>query len=398
MTIQMTEGFPEITIRELAQMIRVNLRRPDGWQPFGLLSEPGAGKSKVLTETVLPQLYAEFLSESLGRDITPEDIWVEVYRCAEKDAAESSGPGIPYRDEETGAYTFEFSQAPLITQINSRGREIDGVWTPYEFGIVVLEEFADADYDQQNVFAPLMDANESTCGGDPLPEGWIVVANGNRPDDRCGSMALSSKVPNRSKWFTVKYHFQGWEEDFAVPNGINPVMIDWWRENNEEFRARTVPDVPGPFATNRSVTQASFDLDVIMDDPEFNGTLTPWQESMFAANLGITPARSLCTHVQRMDKVPKPHEIFADPDGCVVSPLVGFQLIAASAAMSAVDDMDKADALLTYIMRLRTDLQIRLGVKLQEVLAYSNDIDSSVMGSSKWAEFDARFHKYLHLT
>lgn len=396
MTIQQTEGFPTVTIRKLARICHRNLRRRDGWQPIGLLSEPGAGKSQF-PKTVLRKLYAEFLSEDLGRDITADDIGVVVYHVAEKDAAESSGPGIPYRDEETGSYTFEFSQAPLITEINSRGREIDGDWQAYEFGICILEEYADADFDQQNVFAPLMDSGDNTLGDDPFPEGWIVIANGNRPDDRCGSMALSTKTPNRSKWYNLDFDFVGWEEDFAVPNQLNPVIIDWWRENHEEFRARTVPDVPGPFATNRSVTQASYDLDQIIDDPAFNGAVSDWEEADLSANLGISAGRSLVTHVRRMDQVPKPHEIFANPDGCPVSPLVGFQLIAASSAMSYIDDMDKADALLSYIMRLRTDLQIRLGVKLQEVLAYSDSIDSSVMGSSKWAEFDARFHKYLHL-
>jgi hypothetical protein len=391
--IQNTEGFPTVTIRQLEMICRRNLK--SGWQPIGLLSEPGAGKS-MFPKTVLRRLVAEHRTEETGREITTDDIGIVTYRVAQKDAAESAGPGIPFQNDD-GTYVFEFSQAPLITKVKESGREIDGEWVPHDTVIVILDEFADGDLDQQNVFAPLLDPEDYTLGDDPFPENTIVFANGNRPDDLCGSMTLSSKVPNRSKWFNLLFDPAGWKQDFAIPNNVNPVLMDWFMMNHEEHRARSVPEVPGPFCTARSVAQCSGTMDQIIYDPAFNGTVSDWEEADLAANIGQAAGRSLVTHMRRMEDVPKPHEIFADPHGCKLSPHVGFQLLAASAAMSEITDMGQAEAALEYIMRCRTDLQIRLGVKLQEVLARSETIDASVLTSPVWAAFDAKFHKYLHL-
>jgi hypothetical protein len=62
--------------------------------------------------------------------------------------------------------------------------------------------------------------------------------------------------------------------------------------------------------------------------------------------------------------VPMGHEILADPTGAMVPDDTGFQQLAANRAMNAIVSEADGDAALTYIVRLRPDLQVSLGAKL----------------------------------
>ncbi len=385
-------NFPQVTMRELTQIARLNLSRmnnlgPDGkpreedrWQPMVVIGPPGCGKS-YFGRMVLPGLYAE----AMGGD--PSKAGYYEIKPAERDGVEVAGITLPMESEDGEVFT-QFTVSPVIKGIEAMRA------AGYEYIVLLIDELAAAGIPEQKVLSSLLDMLEHAIGGNKLTGNVIVYATGNRAQDKAGAMKILSHLLNRAKFFELRRDVNAWAKDYAEPHGINPIMVECVLAYADDgFLADSVPVEQTTYCTERSITMAAADLDAFMATPEFTGFIPRWVESMLAANIGEVSAKRVVDWVAQRGQVPTAEEIMRDPEGAQVPEQTGFQMIAANIAMAEVKDSRTATAALHYIMRLRKDLQISLGVKLMNVAASQG----MVMTDPSAAAFVSQFHEYLPL-
>jgi len=390
----MSNPFPQVTIRDLTEIVKNNLYRTavgNDWQPIGLLGMPGGGKTHFF-KYVLPKIWAEHLSETSGHLVQPDDIDIIIVRIGQKDAQEIVGPGVPF--EEDGIYVFQDSRPPVLSAMQ-RGRTIDGVFVPYKYRILLWDEIAQGQDDAQQATSDSFDNDENGIGAWKLPPNTLVVGTGNRASDKAGSRRVIASLIGRGQWYELLFDVVGFVDDYAIPNNLCPIMIDFVQQHWRDAFVTCVPTDPGPFGTPRSMVNASYDLAAFLHRGLFNGSIPRWLELQLAGNVGTEVARMLVDFIETNHECPTAAEIFSDPENAAVSALTGFQMVAATTAMARVTTADQATALLTYIMRLRGDLQVSLGVELQRKIS-SVDFDDDIT-SPLWAQFNARYYKFTNM-
>lgn len=365
-----------ITLKELDFIARTNFASGQ-WQPMILLGAPGSGKTTWVTER-LPELYAE----ALGIDASQIGLVIE--RPARRDAAEIAGVALPYKKDD-GTLATQFTEAPLIGKTNEQ------VELGFKHGILLWDELAAARDPEQKVARDSFDPAEHSIGGEKIPAGWIVIGTGNRAMDKAGSGRLMSHLINVAMVFNVAQDVPGWGR-WAEDHDVNPVAIEC-ALGNDGFFADAVPAEDSAFCTPRSLVKASQHLDAFMESDEFTGSITPLMEKMLASNIGPAAANTLSQWIAQRGHIPTADEIMANPEGCNVPDQTGFQMIAANIAIGAVTDARTAEAALHYIVRLRPDLQVSLGVKLMRISTRSGWTVTDPLASA----FIEKFHSLLPL-
>lgn len=371
-----------ITMSGLEKACKRNFRRATGWQPIGVLSAPGVGKTQF-TKHVLPQIYADYLG------LPVEDIGFYDFKPANYDAQELAGPSLPYKNPESGVITFQPTQSFIARSIEESGEE---------FGVLLVDELAAAPHPEQKVCADLLDPNEHSIGGWGIPAGWIVFFTGNRAQDKAGSGRLLSHLPSRCKVFNLLFSIADLRK-WWMAEGHNPIVIECAEAYaDQKFFAEAVPTEDSAYCTPRSLVNAAIDLDAFLADPEedFTGTIPMDMEQYLGSSIGPSAANVLCQWISRRDHIPTAAEILADPDHAQVPDQTGYQMVAANIAMGAIDPNDEQTAInaLHYIVRLRTDLQVSLGTKLLKIATHHGWY---LNGDKTAAAFNAKFHSLLPL-
>jgi hypothetical protein len=382
-TMNNNSAFINFTLRDLGKVARLNitsaLRTGRVIQPIMMLGAPGSGKTQWATRKDTPNSLPNIYAECLG--ISVDDIGLVVEKPARRDASEMAGVALPMEDDD--GYFTEFSQSPIIRKIIKDGRE---------YGILVLDEAAAAGLPEQKVLSDCFDPNEHSLGGNPLPRGWMVIGTGNRAKDKAGSLRLLSQNISRVLCANIVRDTIGWAENFCVPHGINPIMVECALAHDDDgFFADEVPVEQVSYNTYRSTVAASYHLDEFMQSEEFVGVIPPWVENLFAMNMGQSAAKIVSEWVAQRDHVPTADEIMRDPENAKVPDQTGFQMISANIAMGAVKDVRSATAALHYIVRLRKDLQISLGVKLMNISSKAGWLVTDPLASA----FIAEYHEFL---
>ena len=102
------------------------------------------------------------------------------------------------------------------------------VWAPPAMlptkgkGVILLDEFVQALPLMQNTASQLI--LDRRIGDYILPEGWVVLAAGNRETDRAATNKMPSHIANRFTHITVDVDYNDWQS-WAVANKINPMVI-----------------------------------------------------------------------------------------------------------------------------------------------------------------------------
>jgi hypothetical protein len=119
-----------------------------------------------------------------------------------------------------------------------------------EHGILFLDELSNATPDVQ---APAYQLILDRALGDyRLPEGWSVVAAGNRVEDRSGTYEMSSALANRFAHFNVQFSFEDWLT-WAYKSKVSEDVIAFHRHSNGKDVLRFNPSVDDrAFPTPRS--------------------------------------------------------------------------------------------------------------------------------------------------
>lgn len=95
-----------------------------------------------------------------------------------------------------------------------------------EKGILFLDEITSADGQVQAAAYQLV--LDRRLGDYALPDGWLVVAAGNRPEDRAVVKDMSSALANRFCHFEVEHDIQDWI-NWAFAAKVDPRVISYQR-------------------------------------------------------------------------------------------------------------------------------------------------------------------------
>jgi len=377
--------FPTFSFRELAKVIKINLASGN-FQAVMMFAAPGSGKTVFATEYLPP-----ILAEHHGIDVS--DVGLVIEKPARRKADEMAGVAMPIEASAEdadigfaeGDWYTDFTVSPIVVKIRKTHKDV---------GILVLDEAAQAGNPEQKLLSDCFDADEHCIGGTKLPRNWIVVGTANRTEDKAGSFKILSQNIDRVLPANIVVPVEDWIEDYCIPKGVNAIVQECAIAYNDSgFFADAVPAGQEVFNTRRSTVRASKHLDAFMATPEFDGTVPRWMEKMLAGNMGTASAKILVDYIHRRDMIPTAAEMMSDPTGCLVPDQTGFQMVAANIAMAQVKDVQSATAALKYITRLRTDLQVSLGVKLMTISSKAGWLVSDPVAH----KFIAKFQSYLPL-
>ena len=100
-------------------------------------------------------------------------------------------------------------------------------------GIILLDEITSAPSDCQVAAYSVVLDRRIPNSNYVLPNGWLIVAAGNRTCDRAVVKAMSSALANRFVHFEVEANSEDWVK-WAVCNDINPAVVGYinYRPNN----------------------------------------------------------------------------------------------------------------------------------------------------------------------
>lgn len=141
---------------------------------------------------------------------------------------------------------------PQGDQANFTKPEFWSTVEQHPYGILFLDEFAQASHEMQKAVAPLL--LDRRIGEYVLPDGWMVVCAGNRLEDNAGANSILSHVINRITMFNVEApdvdEWVGW----AVGAGMPPELIAMAKLRPDVVFHAEIPDVADtPYCTPRSI-------------------------------------------------------------------------------------------------------------------------------------------------
>lgn len=92
-------------------------------------------------------------------------------------------------------------------------------------GVLLIEELTSAPKRVQAAAYQLI--QDRRLGEYILPDGWFIVALGNKEDDNGVFVQMPSPLANRFEIHTVGYDLEIWKKNFAYQVGINPLVISY---------------------------------------------------------------------------------------------------------------------------------------------------------------------------
>lgn len=216
-------------------------------------------------------------------------------------------------------------RAVLLDPVDIRGlpHVEDGItcWAIPEFlpqrgeGILFLDELPQA--------PPLVQAAclqltlDRRVGEYQMPDGWAIIAAGNREGDLAGANRLNSALANRFTHLNVEADHKDWVKWAARrknasgdPHPIRPEilsLLSWRPELLYEFNPKAKDAMARKaYPTPRSWEVASDLLEVLS-----RGN----RHSVLAGTIGAGAASELMSHIAVHEKLPDLDEIVSDPDG-----------------------------------------------------------------------------------
>ncbi|MET0183025.1 MAG: AAA family ATPase [Caulobacterales bacterium] len=200
-----------------------------------------------------------------------------------------------------------------------------------------------------------------------LPQGWRIVAAGNRQKDRASANKMPSALGNRFAHIHCVADVETWC-NWAISAAVHPAMIAFIR-----FRPQLLHVMPGAtisdpkegleialpadtleFPTPRSITEAA----PYADAPDEDRT------DLIAGNVGKGFATEFAGFFRTFTELPSIAQILADPNGAKVPTGPG-ALFAVSAAIARKATPVNYGAILTYAQRLPKSYEVLAAVDAQ---------------------------------
>lgn len=139
---------------------------------------------------------------------------------------------------------------PTIDPATGRARWAIPEFLPTEgSGILFLDEVPAAPQLTQNALLQL--TLDRKLGEYTLPDGWVIVAAGNRVEDRAGAFRTSTAINNRFLHLDLEVHAEDWQ-DWALSSGIAPEVRSFLNSQPQKLHQFDPAQNQRAFPTPRS--------------------------------------------------------------------------------------------------------------------------------------------------
>ena len=288
-----------------------------------LVGPPGVGKSAIFH-----QIKAD-MEKKTGKPFGFIAVHLSAY-----DAPDVQGFGVPTKTADgmkmvfTPPAFFPWGDAP-------------------EHGILLLDEWGQADTDTQKPLARLVE--ERRIGQHTLPEGWHIYLASNREKDRSGVNREMAMMSNRICEVPIEPSLDAWIK-WAVAAGVSPVGVAFAKFKPGVVFTEEVPDEPGPFATPRTLVKTLNALSHV--DDEYIAT------EIAMGYMGRGAGTELMAFLKVANSVPDYEEIIADPTTAPVpdDDNIGAQWAVSQMIAYRVTEKEAVKAF-KYLLRLPKDFQ-----------------------------------------
>ena len=228
-------------------------------------------------------------------------------------------------------------------------------------GVLFLDEYGQADDDVKKPAAELL--YKGQVGTSRLPEGWRVIAAGNRMTDRSGVNREMMFLVNRRGQLVIDPDLPTWQNwRNNQPAHLQPHFLTAsFAEKSPELVFRTeVPANPDPYCTPRSLCLMDRDLMALRTDEDIAHDrlpMDPIARELAQGWIGEAESAKFWTHIRYADQLPDLIDIEKRPDRAKVPTGKDAQMVAAFMLAGAITEKN-TDSILTYVERLHIELQV----------------------------------------
>jgi hypothetical protein len=266
---QVSEIRPRSVRRLIARAARAK-------RPVFIWGPPGIGKSEIVAD------FTHSLSNSLLIDLRmallePNDL-----------------RGYPWRNPETN--TMDWSP-PTDLPTPEQGKQYDHI-------VLFLDELNSAPPSVQAAAYQLI--LNRRIGQYKLPDNVVVIAAGNRENDRGVTYRMPAPLANRFSHIYMDVNFEDWQQ-WAMVNDIHPEVIGYLSHAKQHLFDFNPKSACTAFATPRSWTYVSG----MLKDPDFDSSDYDEQIAEIGGAIGQGIAVEFTEMRKVIDAMPKPEEIFA---------------------------------------------------------------------------------------
>lgn len=157
-----------------------------------------------------------------------------------------------------------------------------------KYGVLVIDEITSANKNMRTLAYQLLDTSRS-IGNYKLPDGWLVVALGNGPEDGGNFQGMEGNLLTRCDCYRVNTDVESWAK-WAVENEVNPTVVAFVKAMPEFIHNLNVNEDAHVFSCPRTLKALSDKLNY-MEKAEGRQVLDPESVGIYAASsIGLTSA------------------------------------------------------------------------------------------------------------
>lgn len=313
-------------------------------RPVMVEGAPGVGKTQIM------QQIANKISEASGEEfgfiavhtptLSPEDM------------------GVPGYTEDRSGIEFKTPNKTLPF-VNSDFPER---------GILLIDELAQGDKATQKGLGNLL--QERTVHGNPIKDGWFMVATGNRVQDRAGASQILSHVRNRMTTVEMNTNLDDWITWFQRSKYFKPevaAFLRWKPELLNNFDPNHAASAtPRAWAEGIAPTIGS-----VTPDLEF---------AAFEGDIGDGPANEFIAFLQIYRDLPDLNKVLASPDKHKADYKANVKY-ALCGALAAKADKKNFGAVIEYTTRLGPEYGV---CAIKEAISQKRELEET-KEFVKWA-------------
>lgn len=284
-------------------------------------------------------------------------------------------PGFGYEEINPTMPADEVGGIPDLIRVEGHATMTDyalpkwfGKLDPDWKGIICLDDALQGDRLMQQTLANLILARN--LRGHALPKGAMIVATGNRVEDKAGVTKTLSHLADRMCTINVKTEPTSWVDNFAIPKGIDERVIAYIMRDKSKLDMFD-PNLP-KCATSRTWEAISGHLRYIdtLNGPGLDQVRNKMAQALLSGEIGMGEAISFHAFCGMFGRLPDIDDLLKNPSTAKVDYELDIQYALAISIAQRIDG-GNFGAALEYIDRIGPDLTtvaIKLATKAKPEL------------------------------